>query len=149
MAENIPPSNSNKMTTAAAPTAAVKQEPNEVGRREKPQPPQEHDPLLENDLLDQFDQVDVKIESQTKKTKEKRKEEEYDEMADPNDLTGYQKISKIGEGTYGIVFKARQKDTNKLVALKKIRLNLQEGVPTTTIREVAILKEVNHDNIVT
>ncbi|OAD02000.1 Cdk1/5 group protein [Mucor lusitanicus CBS 277.49] len=75
-------------------------------------------------------------------------EEEYDDLAHPYDLAGYQKLSKIGEGTYGIVFKARQKDSNKLVALKKIRLNLHEGVPTTTIREVAILKEMNHENIV-
>lgn len=77
-----------------------------------------------------------------------KKEEEYDELANPFDLAGYQKLSKIGEGTYGVVFKARQKTSNKLVALKKIRLNLQEGVPTTTIREVAILKEMDHENIV-
>ncbi|KAI8636593.1 kinase-like domain-containing protein [Parasitella parasitica] len=77
-----------------------------------------------------------------------KKEEEYDELANPYDLTGYQKLSKIGEGTYGVVFKARQKSSNKLVALKKIRLNLQEGVPTTTIREVAILKEMDHENII-
>lgn len=77
-----------------------------------------------------------------------KKEEEYDELANPFDLAGYQKLSKIGEGTYGVVFKARQKTSNRLVALKKIRLNLQEGVPTTTIREVAILKEMDHENIV-
>ncbi|KAI8385761.1 kinase-like domain-containing protein [Blakeslea trispora] len=69
-------------------------------------------------------------------------------MANPNDLDGYEKISKIGEGTYGVVFKAMQKNTKTLVALKKIRLNLQEGVPTTTIREIAILKEMKHQNIV-
>lgn len=79
---------------------------------------------------------------------QQEEEEEYDDLAHPYDLAGYQKLSKIGEGTYGIVFKARQKDSNKLVALKKIRLNLHEGVPTTTIREVAILKEMNHENIV-
>lgn len=79
---------------------------------------------------------------------EKKEDKDKDEMANPYDLAGYEKISKIGEGTYGVVFKARQKESNKLVALKKIRLNLQEGVPTTTIREVAILKEVNHDNII-
>ena len=35
----------------------------------------------------------------------------------------YQKIEKIGEGTYGIVYKAKDKHTNELVALKKIRLD--------------------------
>ena len=34
----------------------------------------------------------------------------------------FQKIEKIGEGTYGIVYKAKDKETGNLVALKKIRL---------------------------
>lgn len=89
---------------------------------------------------------DTKVEE--KHIKSKKTAEEYDELANPYDLAGYQKLCKIGEGTYGVVFKARQKETNKFVALKKIRLNLLEGVPTTTIREVAILKEMKHDNIV-
>ncbi|OBZ85273.1 Cyclin-dependent kinase 3 [Choanephora cucurbitarum] len=83
-----------------------------------------------------------------KQIQHKQKQEDRDEMANPNDLDGYEKISKIGEGTYGVVFKAMQKNTNTLVALKKIRLNLQEGVPTTTIREIAILKEMKHQHIV-
>lgn len=41
-------------------------------------------------------------------------------MQEPMDQ--FQKIEKIGEGTYGIVYKARDRDTGKLVALKKIRL---------------------------
>ncbi|KAI8877313.1 cell division protein kinase 2 [Backusella circina FSU 941] len=82
------------------------------------------------------------------KKKAQHSEEVRKELEDAHDISGYQKLSKIGEGTYGIVFKARQKLTNKLVALKKIRLNMSEGVPTTAIREVAILKEANHDNII-
>lgn len=38
----------------------------------------------------------------------------------------YQKIDKIGEGTYGVVYKARHKDTGDLVALKRIRLNSED-----------------------
>ncbi|KAG2219107.1 hypothetical protein INT45_009774 [Circinella minor] len=67
---------------------------------------------------------------------------------DDIDLGGYQKISKIGEGTYGVVFKGRQKLTNKIVALKKIRLAFSEGIPVTAMREIAILKEMNHHNVI-
>lgn len=35
----------------------------------------------------------------------------------------FQKVEKIGEGTYGVVYKARNKRTGQLVALKKIRLD--------------------------
>jgi serine/threonine protein kinase len=61
----------------------------------------------------------------------------------------YQKIEKIGEGSYGIVYKARHKESGTLVALKKIRLESEEeGVPATAIREISLLKELEHDNIV-
>ncbi|KAH9389736.1 PREDICTED: cyclin-dependent kinase 1-A-like [Rhagoletis zephyria] len=64
-------------------------------------------------------------------------------------MDDYQKIEKIGEGTYGVVHKARHKLTQELVAMKKIRLeNEDEGVPSTAIREITILKELNHPNIV-
>ncbi|KAI8917626.1 kinase-like domain-containing protein [Powellomyces hirtus] len=61
----------------------------------------------------------------------------------------YQKIEKLGEGTYGIVYKAQNKDTGDIVALKRIRLdNEEEGVPCTAIREISLLKELKHTNIV-
>lgn len=60
----------------------------------------------------------------------------------------YQKIEKLGEGTYGIVYKAQNRDTNEVVALKRIRLdNEEEGVPCTAIREISLLKELKHPNI--
>merc|ERR1712045_489431 len=61
----------------------------------------------------------------------------------------YEKIEVIGEGTYGIVYKARDTDTNEIYALKKIRLESEdEGIPSTAIREIALLKELQHPNIV-
>lgn len=61
----------------------------------------------------------------------------------------YQKLEKIGEGTYGVVYKARDKNSGDIVALKKIRLESEEeGVPSTAIREVSLLKELQHENIV-
>ncbi|NXR06632.1 CDK3 kinase, partial [Semnornis frantzii] len=61
----------------------------------------------------------------------------------------FQKVEKIGEGTYGVVYKARHKRSGQLVALKKIRLDSEtEGVPSTAIREISLLKELKHPNIV-
>ena len=61
----------------------------------------------------------------------------------------YEKLEKIGEGTYGYVYKARDQSTSETVALKKIKLeNEDEGVPSTAMREISILKELNHPNIV-
>ena len=66
-----------------------------------------------------------------------------------SDMENFQKIEKIGEGTYGIVYKAKDKITNQFVALKKIRLEIEsEGVPSTAIREISLLKELDHPNIV-
>jgi len=61
----------------------------------------------------------------------------------------YTKIDKLGEGTYGIVYKAKNRETGEIVALKRIRLDSEdEGVPCTAIREISLLKELKHPNIV-
>lgn len=61
----------------------------------------------------------------------------------------FEKIDKLGEGTYGIVYKAWDTTQNIFIALKQIRLeNEDEGMPSTTMREISILKEVQHPNIV-
>lgn len=64
----------------------------------------------------------------------------------------YQKIEKnghVGEGTYGVVYKAKDKQTNDFVALKRIRLEVEdEGIPSTTLREISVLRQLKHPNIV-
>lgn len=45
----------------------------------------------------------------------------------------YEKIEKIGEGTYGKVYKARELATGKMVALKKCRLEVRRGQPAASM----------------
>jgi len=61
----------------------------------------------------------------------------------------YTKLDKLGEGTYATVFKGKSRLTDNLVALKEIRLEHEEGAPCTAIREVSLLKDLKHANIVT
>lgn len=61
----------------------------------------------------------------------------------------FEMIAQIGEGTYGQVYKAKDRRTAQLVALKKVRLeNEKEGFPITAVREIKILRQLNHKNIV-
>ncbi|KAI8511167.1 Cyclin-dependent kinase 18 [Branchiostoma belcheri] len=64
-------------------------------------------------------------------------------------MESYTKLDKLGEGTYATVFKGKSKLTDNLVALKEIRLEHEEGAPCTAIREVSLLKDLKHANIVT
>eukprot|EP00343_Euplotes_focardii_P009488 CAMPEP_0205828228 /NCGR_PEP_ID=MMETSP0206-20130828/34389_1 /ASSEMBLY_ACC=CAM_ASM_000279 /TAXON_ID=36767 /ORGANISM="Euplotes focardii, Strain TN1" /LENGTH=82 /DNA_ID=CAMNT_0053129807 /DNA_START=36 /DNA_END=281 /DNA_ORIENTATION=- len=71
------------------------------------------------------------------------------ENLDQVGMERYLKLEKIGEGTYGVVYKAQDNATGEIVVLKKIRLEAQEeGVPSTAIREISLLKERQHENIV-
>lgn len=78
-----------------------------------------------------------------------------------SDAENYERISRIGEGTYGVVFKARDlrsKDnahntTNEVVAMKRVTVPLyeEEGIPVTLLREISLLKSLenySHPNIV-
>jgi cyclin-dependent kinase 2 len=61
----------------------------------------------------------------------------------------YQKLEELGQGTYGIVYKAKDKQANCFVAIKKIRLeHASEGIPSTAMREIVVLKELDHPGVV-
>jgi len=64
-------------------------------------------------------------------------------------LNHYCLIEKLGEGTYGKVYKARHTETGRHFALKEIPIQYEEeGVPSTAIREVSLLKECDHPNVI-
>lgn len=82
-----------------------------------------------------------------------------DEKKDDNDLEVgpsraqademYERISQVGEGTYGQVFKARGEKTGVVVALKKIRMESEkDGFPVTAMREIKLLQGLRHPNVV-
>ncbi|KAI3706097.1 hypothetical protein L1987_76352 [Smallanthus sonchifolius] len=61
----------------------------------------------------------------------------------------FEKLEQIGEGTYGQVYMAKELKTGEIVALKKIRMdNEKEGFPITAIREIKILKKLQHENVI-
>ncbi|KAJ5984432.1 Serine/threonine-protein kinase bur1 [Penicillium waksmanii] len=63
-------------------------------------------------------------------------------------IRDFEFLGKLGEGTFGEVYKARAKKDNSLVALKKILMHHEkEGFPITAIREIKLLKALSHKNI--
>ncbi|KAJ2080458.1 kinase subunit of RNA polymerase II carboxy-terminal domain kinase I [Coemansia sp. RSA 988] len=60
----------------------------------------------------------------------------------------YTQISMVGKGTYGKVYKARNKETGQVVALKRMRIYTErDGFPITAMREIRLLKQLQHPNI--
>ncbi|XP_036159261.1 cyclin-dependent kinase 10 isoform X2 [Myotis myotis] len=61
----------------------------------------------------------------------------------------FEKLNRIGEGTYGIVYRARDTQTDEIVALKKVRMDKEkDGVPISSLREITLLLRLRHPNIV-
>ncbi|KAG9272095.1 cyclin-dependent kinase 10 isoform X1 [Astyanax mexicanus] len=61
----------------------------------------------------------------------------------------FEKLNRIGEGTYGIVYRARDTRTNEIVALKKVRMDKEkDGIPISSLREITLLLRLRHPNIV-
>ncbi|XP_003737981.1 cyclin-dependent kinase 11B [Galendromus occidentalis] len=59
-------------------------------------------------------------------------------------------LNRIEEGTYGVVYRAKCKLTNEIVALKRLKMeNEKEGFPITSLREIHTLLKAQHPNIVT
>ncbi|BFG35251.1 hypothetical protein CerSpe_215250 [Prunus speciosa] len=67
----------------------------------------------------------------------------------PKTADSYDKLAKIGQGTYSNVYKARDRDTKKIVALKKVRFDTSEPESVKFMaREITILQKLDHPNII-
>ncbi|OQR89734.1 hypothetical protein THRCLA_09607 [Thraustotheca clavata] len=66
------------------------------------------------------------------------------------DVDEFEKLNRIGEGTYGTVYRARDKKSGEIVALKRVILHneKQDGFPITAIREIKLLKRLHQENCV-
>ncbi|XP_031372286.1 cyclin-dependent kinase 10-like [Punica granatum] len=64
----------------------------------------------------------------------------------------FERLNRISEGTYGVVFRAKEKKTGEIVALKKVKMSTaypELGFPLSALREINILLSINHPSIVT
>ena len=62
----------------------------------------------------------------------------------------FQCLNRIAEGTYGVVYRARDKKTTEIVALKRLKMEREkEGFPITSLREINTLLISQHRNVVT
>ncbi|KAB1217316.1 Cyclin-dependent kinase G-2 [Morella rubra] len=62
----------------------------------------------------------------------------------------FEKLNKINEGTYGVVYKAKDMKTGEIVALKKVKMGVgkEDGFPLSSLREINILLSFNHPSVV-
>ena len=76
------------------------------------------------------------------------------ELAKTDKLMRYEKISFLGEGQFATVYKARDilDPDGKIVAVKKIKLGsrseAKDGINRTALREIKLLQEIHHENII-
>lgn len=72
------------------------------------------------------------------------------QTANNGEICNYALVGQpIGSGAYGSVYKGINKQTNEIVALKRTKIeNQSDGIPSTTLREISILSELSHPNIV-
>ena len=62
----------------------------------------------------------------------------------------FQLLNKVEEGTYGVVYRAIERKTKEIVALKRLKMEKEkEGFPITSLREINTLLISQHPNVVT
>lgn len=70
-------------------------------------------------------------------------------LGNSRSVAEFEKLNRVGEGTYGVVYRARDTVSKKIVALKKVRMDKEkDGLPISSLREIKLLLNISHPNIV-
>ncbi|EEF39381.1 cyclin-dependent kinase G-2 [Ricinus communis] len=152
-------SDSNSSDMSSLESGEFRRESSEEENRPRPSESQEKGSGVEcpNDEVIKNKSMDVESESIDQLENSSNHADSF-KIEDPgsiNMLQGcrsvceYEKVDKINAGTYGIVYKAKDKKTGQHVALKKVKMEREtEGFPMTALREVNILFSLHHPSIV-
>ncbi|KAJ3256262.1 hypothetical protein HK103_005625 [Boothiomyces macroporosus] len=142
------------------------QRKNRALRREmihKPKEEERLNRLVENEVVETKQQEQISVDTEKMETEPKilsKKQKEMLLMSPDSCLNGpkitgcrnvdlYEKLNRIEEGSYGIVYRAKEKSTGRIFALKKLKLEKEkDGFPITSIREIHTLKLIKHPNVV-
>ncbi|GMM31214.1 cyclin-dependent serine/threonine protein kinase [Martiniozyma asiatica (nom. inval.)] len=133
-----------------------------------PAPPQKRSLNTQQNLnrrkrlhVNNINEKDAEEEEQEEEEEEEEEEDVFDKLSNKDKIPkfafmtkvkeagpSHERIQLVGEGTYGKVYKAKNKITGELVALKRLRLESErEGFPITSHREIGLLQSFNHRNI--
>ena len=90
------------------------------------------------------------IKARRERTPELRKARELKRSTEAcRSIEDYKKLNRIAEGAYGVVYRARDKKSGEVVAVKRVKMeNEKEGFPVTSLREINILSSLHHPSIV-
>eukprot|EP00545_Synedropsis_sp_CCMP1620_P011960 CAMPEP_0119030990 /NCGR_PEP_ID=MMETSP1176-20130426/41309_1 /TAXON_ID=265551 /ORGANISM="Synedropsis recta cf, Strain CCMP1620" /LENGTH=360 /DNA_ID=CAMNT_0006987371 /DNA_START=480 /DNA_END=1562 /DNA_ORIENTATION=- len=122
----------------------------------------EQDGMYDDDILEDGDDVNMEDNgggaarnnntgTRTGNNKKESKKKSRLDVDDEPPLDGYERTDLIGQGAYGIVYKGTQQSSGDVVAIKRIPFadsTPEGGVPCNVIREISLLRELDHPNVV-
>ncbi|KAK5649248.1 hypothetical protein RI129_000277 [Pyrocoelia pectoralis] len=122
---------------------------NHVGYSSKDASPElQEDIESEDDIMEPLDQEDLFNEDINEELEDLPPY--YPAIQGCRSVNEFQLLNHINEGTYGVVYRARDKHNNDIVALKRLKMEKEkEGFPITSLREINTLLKGQHPNIVT
>ena len=92
---------------------------------------------------------DGKRPSSSSSSSRRKPPQHPDFLGKARSVYNFERLNVIGQGTYGVVYRARDKESGAIVALKKLRMEREkEGMPLTSLREITLLKACTHPNVV-